>query len=74
VYDERGTLVNFEAARVPLGRPPRMIAPNEAVACRLTIPGLSPGRYRVEIDCVAERVTWFAQAGSAPAVVSVEID
>jgi 2-polyprenyl-3-methyl-5-hydroxy-6-metoxy-1,4-benzoquinol methylase len=74
VYDEHGTLVNFEAARVGLGSPPRMIAPNEAVSCRLTISGLSPGRYRVEIDCVAERVTWFAQAGSAPAVVSVEID
>jgi 2-polyprenyl-3-methyl-5-hydroxy-6-metoxy-1,4-benzoquinol methylase len=75
VYDdEHGTLVNFEAGRVPLGSPPRTIAPNEAVSCRLTISGLAPGRYRVEIDCVAERVTWFAQAGSAPAIVSVEID
>jgi len=74
VYDEHGALVNFEAARVPLGSPAKTIAPNETVSCRLTISGLRPGRYRVEIDCVAERVTWFAQAGSAPAVVSVEID
>jgi 2-polyprenyl-3-methyl-5-hydroxy-6-metoxy-1,4-benzoquinol methylase len=74
VYDERGVLVNFEAARVPLGSPPRTIAPNETVSCRLMISGLPPGRYRVEIDCVAERVAWFAQAGSAPAVVGVAID
>ena len=74
VYDEHGALVNFEAARVPLGSPPRTIAPNETVSCRLTISGLPPGRYRVEIDCVAERVAWFAQAGSAPAVVGVAID
>ena len=74
VYDEHGALVNFEAARVPLGSPATTIAPNETVSCRLTIAGLASGRYRVEIDCVAERVTWFAQAGSAPAVVSVDID
>jgi len=74
VYDEHGALVNFEAARVPLGSPPRTIAPNETVSCRLMISGLPPGRYRVEIDCVAERVAWFAQAGSAPAVVGVAID
>ena len=73
VYDEHGALVNFEASRAPLATPPRTIAPNEAVSCRLTISGLRPGRYRVEVDCVAERVTWFAQAGSTPAVVSVEI-
>lgn len=73
VYDDHGALVNFEAARVPLTRPARTIAPNETVSCHVTISGLSPGRYRVEIDCVAEHVTWFAQAGSAPAVVSVDI-
>jgi 2-polyprenyl-3-methyl-5-hydroxy-6-metoxy-1,4-benzoquinol methylase len=74
VYDQYGALVNFEAARAPFGSPAKTIAPNETVSCRLTISGLRPGRYRVEIDCVAERVTWFAQAGSAPAVVSVDID
>jgi SAM-dependent methyltransferase len=72
-YSEDGALVNFEAARVPLTNPRKAIAPNDAVSCRLTIAGLAPGRYCVEIDCVAERVAWFAQAGSAPAVVSVDI-
>ena len=73
VYDEQRALVNFGAARVPLADPPRTIAPNETVSCRLTISGLPPGRYCVELDCVAEHVAWFAQAGSPPAVVSVEI-
>ena len=46
---------------------------NEAASCRLTLPGLDSGRYRIEIDCVAERVAWFAQAGSPPAVVTLDI-
>jgi len=73
VYDEHGALVNFEAGRVALANPPKTIAPNEAVSCRMTFSGLASGRYRVELDCVAERVAWFAQAGSTPVVVSVEI-
>jgi 2-polyprenyl-3-methyl-5-hydroxy-6-metoxy-1,4-benzoquinol methylase len=73
VYDEHGALVNFEAARVALANRPKTVAPNDVVSCRLTISGLARGRYRVELDCVAEHVTWFAQAGSTPAIVSVEI-
>jgi SAM-dependent methyltransferase len=73
VYDDHGVLINFEGARVALANPPKTIAPNETVSCRLTLTGLAAGRYRIELDCVAERVAWFAQAGSAPAVVAVEI-
>jgi 2-polyprenyl-3-methyl-5-hydroxy-6-metoxy-1,4-benzoquinol methylase len=73
LYESQGTLLNFDAGRTALTSPPRTMAPNEAVSCRLTLPGLDAGRYRVEIDCVAERVTWFAQAGSPPAVVTLEI-
>jgi hypothetical protein len=65
--------LNLQAGRVALTSPPRTLAPNEAASCRLTLSALPPGRYRVELDCVAERVTWFAQAGSTPAVVEVEM-
>ena len=74
LYDDRARLLNFDAGRVALTSPPRTLAPNEAASCRLTLPGLAAGRYRVELDCVAERVTWFAQAGSTPTVVDVEIE
>jgi hypothetical protein len=73
VYDERGVLVVFEGARAALTNPPRDIAPNDAVTCRMTLPALAPGRYQVELDCVADRVTWFAQAGSPPAIVMIEV-
>jgi 2-polyprenyl-3-methyl-5-hydroxy-6-metoxy-1,4-benzoquinol methylase len=74
LYDDRGTLLNFDAGRVALTSPPRTLAPNEAASCRLTLSGLAAGHYRVELDCVAERVTWFAQAGSPPTVVDLEIE
>jgi 2-polyprenyl-3-methyl-5-hydroxy-6-metoxy-1,4-benzoquinol methylase len=73
LYDESGTLLNLQAGRTALTSPPRTLAPNEAASCRLTLSGLPPGRYRVELDCVAEHVTWFVQAGSMPTVVDVEI-
>ena len=73
LYSSRGTLLNFDAGRVVLTTPPRTLAPNEAASCRLTLPGLDAGRYRLEIDCVAERVTWFAPVGSPPAVVTLDI-
>ena len=73
LYDDRGTLLNFDAGRVALTNPLRSLAPNEAASCRLTLSGLAAGRYRVELDCVAERVTWFAQVGSTPTVVDVEM-
>jgi hypothetical protein len=38
----------------------------------MTLPALKPGRYRVELDCVAEHVTWFAQAGSRPRTLEID--
>jgi 2-polyprenyl-3-methyl-5-hydroxy-6-metoxy-1,4-benzoquinol methylase len=73
LYSEQGTLLKLDAGRVALTSPPRTLAPNEAASCRLTLPGLDAGRYRIELDCVAERVTWFAQAGSPPVSVTLEI-
>jgi 2-polyprenyl-3-methyl-5-hydroxy-6-metoxy-1,4-benzoquinol methylase len=73
LYDATGALVAFDHVCEPLTTPPRDVCPGETVRCRLTVPGLDPGRYRVEIDCVADQVAWFAQAGSRPAVVTIEV-
>jgi hypothetical protein len=73
VYDQSGQLLEFDFARQRLTEPPREIAPGETVACRLVLPPRAPGRYILEIDCVAARVTWFAQIGSAPARLPVNV-
>jgi SAM-dependent methyltransferase len=73
LYDASGALVAFDFRTQPLTDPPRDIAPGEAVSLRLTLPSLEPGRYRLELDCVAEHVTWFAQAGSRPVTMTVTV-
>jgi 2-polyprenyl-3-methyl-5-hydroxy-6-metoxy-1,4-benzoquinol methylase len=71
LYDAAGGLAVFDFNTAPLTRPPREIAPGETVRCAVTLPPLVAGQYRIEFDCVASRVAWFAQAGSA--VSSLEI-
>lgn len=73
LYDASGALVAFDFHVVPLSRPPRQIAPGETVRCQFILPPLSVGSHRVELDCVASHVTWFAQGGSRPAVVDLVI-
>jgi 2-polyprenyl-3-methyl-5-hydroxy-6-metoxy-1,4-benzoquinol methylase len=73
LYDASGALLSFDFQTAPLTNPPRDIAAGEAVSCRLTLPPLEPGRYRIELDCVAAHVAWFAQAGSRPASITIEV-
>ena len=74
LYDEAsGALVSFDFHVEPLTDPPREIPPGETVCCRVTLPPIAAGTYRVELDCVASLVTWFAQVGSRPATVIVEV-
>jgi hypothetical protein len=73
VYDGAGTRLSFDAGRQALSEPPRTIAPGTTVQVRLALPPLPAGSYVIELDCVAEGVIWFAQAGSAPAAVRVTI-
>jgi hypothetical protein len=70
LYDVQGQLVKFDYAWQPL---PRALAPNEELTFTFDAPPLDPGRYIIELDCVANQVRWFAQLGSAPARVEVEI-
>jgi len=72
LYDSSGTLLSFDFETAPLSVPPREIAPGDAVSCSMQLAALGTGRYRLELDCVADRVTWFAQAGSP--TVTLELD
>jgi hypothetical protein len=71
--DAGGTLVIFDFATTRLTDPPREIAPGETLDCSLRLQPLRPGRYLVQLDCVASHVAWFAQIGSQPAIVPLEI-
>ena len=73
LYDAAGSLVSFDFQTQPLTDPPREIAAGETVGCQLRLPGLAAGEYRIEIDCVASHVTWFALAGSRPALLVVRV-
>ena len=71
--DASGTLLRFDLATTPLTHPPREIAPGETLMCRLQVPPQPAGRYLVTVDCVAARVSWFAQVGSPAVAVPVEV-
>jgi hypothetical protein len=73
LYDESGALAVFDFHVEPLTDPPREIAAGETVRRRVMLPPLAPGCYRVELDCVASHVTWFAQVGSKPASLLLEV-
>jgi SAM-dependent methyltransferase len=73
VYDSAGVRLSFDAARQALADPPRAIAPGATVHVRIELPPLPAGAYVIELDCVAEGVLWFAQAGSAPTTVRVTV-
>jgi 2-polyprenyl-3-methyl-5-hydroxy-6-metoxy-1,4-benzoquinol methylase len=74
LYDASGALVNFDFHTQPLATPPREIAPGETVRCAVSLPPLTKGHYRLELDCVASHVTWFAQAGARPQVLEIAVE
>jgi SAM-dependent methyltransferase len=69
--DAEGRLVDLNWFRDPL---PRALDPGEEVSFSVTLPALPPGRSIIEFDCVSEHVAWFAQVGSDPLRVSVEVE
>jgi ubiquinone/menaquinone biosynthesis C-methylase UbiE len=74
LYDGSGTLVEFDASVSPIGDLPREVAPGETIAVRVGVPPQRPGRYIVELDCVAAHVSWFAPLGSRPARVTITVE
>jgi hypothetical protein len=70
LYDGSGRLVRFEYGSHAL---PRALAPGEEVSLSIAMPALAAGRYIIELDCVASRVTWFAQTGSQPVRATIDV-
>jgi hypothetical protein len=72
LIDEGGHLVRHGFFRQPL---PRAVAPGETLEVTATVPLPSEaGRYGLRIDLVDEQVMWFAQAGSAPLDLVLEVE
>lgn len=69
LYDASGHLVDLDYARAVI---PKALEPGDEVTFDFDLPPLQPGRWIVELDCVAERVAWFAQVGSTPARLEIE--
>ena len=73
LHDVAGKLITFDLHWERLTEPPREIAPGETVRVRMSLPPQPAGRYTLEIDCVAAGVAWFAQLGSRPAQLALEV-
>jgi SAM-dependent methyltransferase len=74
VLDSAGTELHHSYCWEPLAfRPGALIRPGETVEVEARIPQLPPGKYLFEFDLVSNEVCWFAQVGSTPTRIAVEI-
>jgi SAM-dependent methyltransferase len=70
LFDPNGTLIDFNYHWQHL---PRALQPGESLTVTFDTAPLEPGRYRIEFDCVANQVAWFAQLGSKSASVEIAV-
>ena len=56
IFDGDAALLSTDVVPTPLTDPVREIGPGETITVNVTLPPQRRGRYRVEIDCVAEGV------------------
>ncbi len=73
LHDEAGKLITFDLHWESLTEPPREIAPGESASVRMSLGSRRAGRYLLEVDCVSAGVAWFAQLGSQPARLALEV-
>jgi hypothetical protein len=74
LYDDAGTLLNLDYFREPLtAAPGRLVQPGESLELSFDLPAPRSGRYILEFDLVSEGVSWFANTGSRPTRISVEV-
>ena len=73
LYDQSGTLIAFSICRQGLTQSDQCVSPGETIAATLEVPPQRAGHYLIELDCVAEHVTWFAQVSRRQDLISVEI-
>ena len=71
LHDAEGRLVDLDYGRAPL---PFALDPGAEVSFDAHFPPLEHGRWILELDCVAEKVAWFAQTGSTPTRLTVEVE
>jgi SAM-dependent methyltransferase len=62
LFDAEGRLVRLDFTRAALDG---HVGPGETVSVKIELPPLPPGAHTLEIDCVAEGITWFSVQGSA---------
>ena len=74
ILSEKGSMIRFENPRVPFPHPVR---PGDSISAAMLISpasaGIPAGRYIFEFDLVCEGAAWFADRGSAPRRVPVEV-
>ncbi len=68
-----GAMLRYDHHWQDLTAPPRPIPPGESVEFSFYLPPLDPGAYRIEFDCVADRVCWFKQVGGKTVIVDVTV-
>jgi ubiquinone/menaquinone biosynthesis C-methylase UbiE len=71
LYDARGALISCDFFRSTFDRE---ILPGEQVLKEVSLTLSKRGDYRLAVDLVAERITWFEHAGSQPAWVQVTVE
>jgi hypothetical protein len=69
--DDRGNAIVWDGPRVRFEQP---VAPGNDVEVELTVRApRPPGRYRLAFDLVEEQRFWFAEVGSHPLALDVEV-
>lgn len=70
-YDPDGNVLIYDGIRTPL---PNTVSPRTEIILSAKVKAPSqPGKYVIEFDIVREHISWFAQQGSKPTSVSVEV-
>ncbi len=73
IYDDANVLLSTVVLPDSLGLGGGGIQPGESVEVSPSLASPPPGDYRLEFDCVADGVTWFAQVGSKPGCVRLRV-
>jgi SAM-dependent methyltransferase len=73
IFDADGRLRSSDVLSNPLKPPDEEVAPEETMKLDVTLAPLPPGKYVIEVDCVADRVGWFGQLGSRTATVRLDV-
>jgi SAM-dependent methyltransferase len=71
LYNAEGKLLNLDFGR---SRAPRDVEPGENLSWSIELRFEERGSYMVELDLVAELITWFETAGSAPVRIAVQVE